>query len=80
MNKSKWRAAPLHRLVIKLSEETGEVARACNDAYDANGRDKHNAALESAMEECDHVIFIAGEIKEQSLALLTTRLANGCQA
>lgn len=75
MNKGKWRVAPLHRLVIKLSEESGEVAKACNDAYDTVGRDSHNQALESVMEECEHVIFIAEQAKERALAQLTTRLA-----
>lgn len=75
MNKAKWSdsAMPLSRLVIKLGEESGEVAKEFSDFWDVVGRDRP-IKLNNVIKECDHVIFIAEQAKERALAELTTRM------
>lgn len=75
MNRKKWSdpTVPLSRLVIKLGEETGEVAKEFSDFFDVVGPDR-SIKLNNVIKECDHVMFIAEQAKERALAQLTTRM------
>lgn len=65
MNHAKWEATrSTSMLVIKLAEETGEVAKAHLDVQEARTEGQYSRAQENLMEEIDHVIFIAGRLKE----------------
>lgn len=66
MNKEKWLKPnmPAFRLMVKLGEETGEVAKAFNDAIDAPMRPQRLDAKLKMVRECDHVVFIAATLRE----------------
>ena len=70
MNKDKWSDPTIRpsRLVIKLGEETGEVAKSFGDFLESVTRDGDVKALLAVVEECDHVIFIAEQLRDSSLA------------
>jgi NTP pyrophosphatase (non-canonical NTP hydrolase) len=60
MDDKKWRnEKSVDKLMVKLAEETGEVAKAVGDGY-FNKQEKR--ALD---EECQHVMFIASLIRHR---------------
>jgi len=79
MNREKWsdpRVSP-QRLVVKLMEETGEVAKAFGDYTERHTPVDRSHALSAVISECDHVIFIAEQLKEASVATLATGVGHG---
>lgn len=65
MNRAKWENChSTPRLVIKLAEETGEVAKAHLDMVEAKDAEVFMWAEDNLREEIDHVLFIAGRLKE----------------
>lgn len=64
MNKEKWRGKSASRLMPKLMEEVGEVAKEYVDVMDAPTSQPRLDAKLKMIGELDHVIFIAGCLKD----------------
>ena len=58
MNRDKWKTAPTSRLVIKLSEEVGEVAKAYLEAVEATNDGVRDRAKVMMLAELRQVAFI----------------------
>lgn len=65
MNRAKWQnVSSPGLLVVKLAEETGEVAKAYLDHYESDTHAERTKAHQDLMEELEHVEFIVGRIRE----------------
>lgn len=68
MNHSKWQKVKDPAiLVAKLTEETGEVAKAFLDGFEADTVVGRSNADKNLAEELEHVEFIIGRIRDVAI-------------